>query len=132
MWALRLPHRLSGGGEVEGWDGAGGAGLRGHRARCPPGDRDRGRSEWRGRAPAGFCQNGGVPTREQIIKALEAVIDPELRRSIVELGMVRSAEIGANGVVDVTVSLTTAGCPIRSHFQTPSRRSWGSWRGWAM
>jgi ATP-binding protein involved in chromosome partitioning len=64
-----------------------------------------------------FCENGRVPTREQILKALEAVIDPELRRSIVELEMVRSVEIGANGVVDVTVSLTTAGCPIRGHFQ---------------
>jgi ATP-binding protein involved in chromosome partitioning len=56
--------------------------------------------------------------REQILKALEAVIDPELRRSIVELEMVRSIDISANGVVDVTVSLTTAGCPIRGHFQT--------------
>lgn len=56
--------------------------------------------------------------REQILKALESVIDPELRRSIVELGMVRSIETSENGVVDVTVSLTTAGCPIRGHFQT--------------
>jgi ATP-binding protein involved in chromosome partitioning len=52
------------------------------------------------------------------MKALEAVIDPELRRSIVELGMVRLIDISDNGVVDVTVSLTTAGCPIRGHFQT--------------
>jgi ATP-binding protein involved in chromosome partitioning len=59
-----------------------------------------------------------VPTRAEIVKALEAVIDPELRRSIVELQMVRSVEIGASGVVDVTVSLTTAGCPIRGHFQS--------------
>jgi ATP-binding protein involved in chromosome partitioning len=50
--------------------------------------------------------------------ALRAVIDPELRRSIVELDMVREIKLGANGVVDVTVSLTTAGCPIRGHFQT--------------
>jgi ATP-binding protein involved in chromosome partitioning len=57
-------------------------------------------------------------TREQILKALEVVIDPELRRSIVELEMVRSIEIGPDGVVDVVVSLTTAGCPIRNHFQT--------------
>src|SRR6202161_1165256 len=56
--------------------------------------------------------------REEILKALEAVIDPELRRSIVELEMVRSIDISDNGVVDVTVSLTTAGCPIRGHFQT--------------
>src|ERR1700733_12008215 len=53
-----------------------------------------------------------------ILKALEVVIDPELRRSIVELEMVRSIDISENGVVDVTVSLTTAGCPIRGHFQT--------------
>jgi ATP-binding protein involved in chromosome partitioning len=56
--------------------------------------------------------------RNEILKSLESVIDPELRRSIVELDMVRSIEVGANGVVDVTVSLTTPGCPIRSHFQT--------------
>ncbi|HEY7830736.1 MAG TPA: P-loop NTPase [Solirubrobacteraceae bacterium] len=57
-------------------------------------------------------------TQEQILKSLESVIDPELRRSIVELDMVRSIEIGANGVIDVTVSLTTPACPIRGHFQT--------------
>jgi ATP-binding protein involved in chromosome partitioning len=45
------------------------------------------------------------------------VIDPELRRSIVDLGMVRSVEIRDGGKVEVVVSLTTPGCPIRSHFQ---------------
>jgi ATP-binding protein involved in chromosome partitioning len=59
-----------------------------------------------------------VPTREQILEALKAVIDPELRRDIVELEMVRTVEVRDGGVVDVTVSLTTAGCPIRNHFQT--------------
>jgi len=58
-----------------------------------------------------------MPTKDQLTEALRAVIDPELRRDIVELGMVRSLDIHANGVVDVTVSLTTAGCPIRSHFE---------------
>src|SRR3954451_21680808 len=58
-----------------------------------------------------------MPTKEQITEALKAVIDPELRRSIVELGMVRSVEIEDDGRVDVVVSLTTPGCPIRSHFQ---------------
>jgi ATP-binding protein involved in chromosome partitioning len=57
-------------------------------------------------------------THDQIRKALESVIDPELRRNIVELDMVRSIEIREGGVVDVVVSLTTPGCPIRSHFQT--------------
>jgi ATP-binding protein involved in chromosome partitioning len=59
-----------------------------------------------------------MPTRDQVIDSLRSVIDPELRRDIVELEMVRSVDIHPNGVVDVMVSLTTAGCPIRSHFQT--------------
>ncbi|TMK41232.1 MAG: Mrp/NBP35 family ATP-binding protein [Actinobacteria bacterium] len=57
-------------------------------------------------------------TEEQIRHELQAVIDPELRRSIVELDMVRSIDIREGGAVDVTVSLTTPGCPIRNHFQT--------------
>ncbi len=59
-----------------------------------------------------------MPTQDQIREALRAVIDPELRQDIVTLGMVRSIDAHANGVVNVTVSLTTPGCPIRSHFQT--------------
>jgi ATP-binding protein involved in chromosome partitioning len=59
-----------------------------------------------------------VTNTEEIRKALEVVIDPELHRSIVELDMVRSIDLSANGVVDVTVSLTTPGCPIKGHFQT--------------
>jgi ATP-binding protein involved in chromosome partitioning len=58
-----------------------------------------------------------MPTSEQVTEALRTVIDPELRRDIVELEMVRSIDVHANGVVDVMVSLTTPGCPIRSHFE---------------
>src|SRR5436305_1258094 len=58
-----------------------------------------------------------LPTNEQITEKLRAVIDPELRRSIVDLGMVRSIEVRDGGRVEVVVSLTTPGCPIRSHFQ---------------
>ncbi|UJA21571.1 Mrp/NBP35 family ATP-binding protein [Thermoleophilia bacterium SCSIO 60948] len=57
-----------------------------------------------------------MPTQEQVTEALRAVIDPELRRSIVDLGMVRSIDIRPDGKVEVVVSLTTPGCPIRSHF----------------
>ena len=58
-----------------------------------------------------------LPSTEQVNEALRAVIDPELRRSIVDLGMVRSIEVRESGKVEVVVSLTTPGCPIRSHFQ---------------
>src|SRR5450631_4591229 len=59
-----------------------------------------------------------MPTQEQVVASLRAVIDPELRRDIVELEMVRSIDIHPTGVIDVMVSLTTPGCPTRSHFQT--------------
>jgi ATP-binding protein involved in chromosome partitioning len=58
-----------------------------------------------------------LPSEEQVTEQLRGVIDPELRRSIIELGMVRSIEVHDDGRVDVVVSLTTAGCPIRSHFE---------------
>ena len=58
-----------------------------------------------------------MPTAEQIQDALSRVIDPELRKDIVSLGMVRSVDQPEPGRVDVVVSLTTAGCPIRNHFQ---------------
>jgi ATP-binding protein involved in chromosome partitioning len=70
----------------------------------------------------------GMPSRDEILKALEAVIDPELRRSIVELEMVRSID-AADGLVRVTVSLTTPGCPIRSHFETAVRTAVGALPG---
>jgi ATP-binding protein involved in chromosome partitioning len=57
-----------------------------------------------------------MPSENEIREALKAVIDPELHKDIVELDMVRSIDIHDNGVVDVMVSLTTAGCPIRNHF----------------
>jgi ATP-binding protein involved in chromosome partitioning len=59
-----------------------------------------------------------MATDTEIRKALEAVVDPELHRNIIELDMVRSVTVHPTGVVDVTVSLTTPGCPIRGHFTT--------------
>ncbi|MGI8557816.1 MAG: Mrp/NBP35 family ATP-binding protein [Solirubrobacteraceae bacterium] len=62
-----------------------------------------------------------MPTEAEVRRALEVVIDPELHRSIVELDMVRRITIHATGAVEVTVSLTTSGCPIRGQFQTSVR-----------
>jgi ATP-binding protein involved in chromosome partitioning len=72
---------------------------------------------------------GRMPDEAEIRKALEVVIDPELHRSIVELDMVRSIEIGGNGVLDITVSLTTPGCPIKGHFQTAVAEAAGALEG---
>jgi ATP-binding protein involved in chromosome partitioning len=54
-----------------------------------------------------------VPTKAQVDDVLATVLDPEIRRPITELGMVKSVEIGSDGRVDVAVWLTIAGCPMR-------------------
>jgi ATP-binding protein involved in chromosome partitioning len=54
-----------------------------------------------------------LPTTEDVRKALAGVQDPEIRRPITEIGMVKDVEVGADGVVVVGIFLTVAGCPMR-------------------
>ncbi len=56
------------------------------------------------------------PSRDAIYQALGNVIDPELRKPVTELDMVRDVQIAA-GEVAVTIALTVAGCPLRASFQ---------------
>ncbi len=56
----------------------------------------------------------GEPVSEGAVRAaLAAVLDPEIRRPITELGMVGPVAVGADGAVEVTVLLTTSACPLR-------------------
>jgi len=55
-------------------------------------------------------------SREDILKALEQVIDPELKRNVVELDMVRDVRIDGEEVT-VEIALTVAGCPLRASFE---------------
>lgn len=54
-----------------------------------------------------------MPSKEQVMNALQTVMDPELHRNIVELGMVRDLKI-ENGKVAFTLALTVVGCPMRN------------------
>jgi ATP-binding protein involved in chromosome partitioning len=58
-----------------------------------------------------------LPTADDVLAVLRGVIDPELGSDIVELGMARGAAVGEDGSVEVTVALTTAGCPLRAQLQ---------------
>jgi ATP-binding protein involved in chromosome partitioning len=53
------------------------------------------------------------PTAEQVTAALAGVNDPEIRRPITDLGMVKSVDIAPEGKVRVEVYLTVAACPLR-------------------
>ena len=55
-----------------------------------------------------------TPTIDHVIDALRPVEDPELHRSIVDLGMVRDVVVDPKGVIGLTVVLTVAGCPLRN------------------
>jgi ATP-binding protein involved in chromosome partitioning len=68
------------------------------------------------------------PSRDEIWKALERVIDPELRRPVTDLDMVREIDIDG-GHVTVTIALTVAGCPLRASFQDQIAEHVGSVAG---
>ncbi|MFF2556112.1 Mrp/NBP35 family ATP-binding protein [Nocardia sp. NPDC058058] len=54
-----------------------------------------------------------VVTESDVRGALAKVNDPEIRKPITELGMVKSVEVGADGSVQVVVYLTTSACPMK-------------------
>ena len=58
-----------------------------------------------------------MPTTEDLMGVLRGVIDPELGSNIVELGMAKSAKVTSDGIAQITIALTTSGCPLRSQIQ---------------
>jgi ATP-binding protein involved in chromosome partitioning len=58
-----------------------------------------------------------MPTAELIRDALALVIDPEIRRPITEIGMVRSVDLEGSTAI-IGIDLTTQGCPMRDRITT--------------
>ncbi len=54
------------------------------------------------------------PNRQDILKSLEKVHDPELKRNLVELEMIRQVTLTPPDTVTITVTLTTPACPMKS------------------
>ncbi|MFI8568925.1 Mrp/NBP35 family ATP-binding protein [Rhodococcus sp. NPDC078407] len=55
-----------------------------------------------------------VLTESDVRTALTKVIDPEIRKPITDLGMVKSIDISDDGAVGVGIYLTTSGCPMKT------------------
>ena len=62
-----------------------------------------------------------MKNNEEILEALKKVFDPELGRSIVELGMVRDLLISDAGEVTFTLALTIPGCPMKAQMERDAR-----------
>ncbi|ALX48662.1 metal-sulfur cluster assembly factor [Lentibacillus amyloliquefaciens] len=60
---------------------------------------------------------------ENIMGALENVIDPELGIDIVNLGLIYGADLDDNGVCTVTMTLTAMGCPLAAHIEQDVKRA---------
>jgi len=55
-------------------------------------------------------------SKEEIIKVLRNIIDPDLHRDIVSLGFVKDVKVDGEDV-DVTIELTTPACPVRDQMK---------------
>ena len=62
--------------------------------------------------PAPSNGDGGGPTAESLREVLRDIEDPELRMSIVDLGLVYHVAIDDDGLVTIDLTLTTQACPI--------------------
>ncbi len=61
--------------------------------------------------------------KENIMGALENVIDPELGIDIVNMGLVYDIDINDEGLCTITMTLTSMGCPLAGHIEADVRRA---------
>lgn len=60
--------------------------------------------------------------QENLMGALENVIDPELGIDIVNLGLVYGVDLQEDGLAVVTMTLTAMGCPLAAHIEEDVKR----------
>jgi len=59
--------------------------------------------------------------KENLMGALENVIDPELGIDIVNMGLVYDVDLNEEGLCTVTMTLTSMGCPLAGHIEQDVR-----------
>jgi metal-sulfur cluster biosynthetic enzyme len=56
-------------------------------------------------------------TKEDVLKALAGVYDPEIPINIVDLGLIYKVEVNENNDVDVDMTFTTMACPMHAYIK---------------
>lgn len=71
---------------------------------------------WNKGEAAKAADNGHEVSKEEVLKALEAIVDPDLHRNIVELGFIQNLRV-CGGHVAFRIELTTPACPVKDQMQ---------------
>ncbi|MBB1157523.1 MULTISPECIES: Mrp/NBP35 family ATP-binding protein [Amycolatopsis] len=64
-----------------------------------------------------------LPSVDDVRTALKDVYDPEIKKPITDLGMVKDVAVGDDGVVDVGIYLTVAGCPLKATLTADTKKA---------
>lgn len=59
-----------------------------------------------------------IATDDDVRESLRQIVDPEIGINIVDLGLVYETSIDANGLVAITMTLTSPGCPLSGYIGT--------------
>jgi ATP-binding protein involved in chromosome partitioning len=70
-----------------------------------------------------------VPSEQQVLAALATIVDPDLGRDVVSLGMIKELRVSGAGEVAFTFELTTPACPVRDRFKTQAEDAVGALDG---
>jgi len=70
-----------------------------------------------------------APSEQQVLSALATIVDPDLGRDVVSLGMIKDLRISDGGEVAFTFELTTPACPVRDRFKTQAEDAVGALAG---
>jgi ATP-binding protein involved in chromosome partitioning len=76
-------------------------------------------------AESRFRRAKAMLTETEVLSALRQVVDPELHRDVVALGMIKDLQI-AEGHIAFTLELTTPACPFNEQIESDVRRVAGA------
>ena len=62
-------------------------------------------------------------TEQEVLNKLSKVLDPELHKDLVSLGMVKNIHVSDNNDVEFTIELTTPACPLRNSIESEAKRA---------
>jgi ATP-binding protein involved in chromosome partitioning len=68
-------------------------------------------------------------SEQQVLAALGTIVDPDLGRDVVSLGMIKELQVSPSGEVGFTFELTTPACPVRDRFKSQAEELVGSLPG---